>query len=60
MTEEERQRCIERISDEGRDAELFHWDRALVKQVLTSWQLYAFCIAWGLITSFLLLSNGYC
>ncbi|KAH7258923.1 major facilitator superfamily domain-containing protein [Fusarium redolens] len=47
MTEEERQRCIERISDEGRDAELFHWDRALVKQVLTSWQLYAFCIAWG-------------
>ncbi|KAF4438152.1 hypothetical protein F53441_12844 [Fusarium austroafricanum] len=47
MTEQERERCIERMADEGRDAERFHWDRALIKQVLTSWQLYAFCLAWG-------------
>ncbi|KAF5587214.1 major facilitator superfamily transporter [Fusarium pseudocircinatum] len=47
MTEQERQRCIKRMADEGRDAEHFHWDRALIKQVFMSWQLYAFCLAWA-------------
>ncbi|KAG9502053.1 hypothetical protein J7337_007765 [Fusarium musae] len=47
ITEQERQRCIQRMADEGRDAGNFHWDRALIKQVLTSWQLYAFCLAWA-------------
>ena len=52
MSEEEKQRCIERMADEGRDAEGSHWDRALIKQVLRSWQLYAFCLAWGSVTPF--------
>ncbi|RKK95493.1 hypothetical protein BFJ68_g14779 [Fusarium oxysporum] len=47
MSEDEKQRCIERMADEGRDAEGSHWDRALIKQVLRTWQLYAFCLAWG-------------
>ncbi|EWG54142.1 hypothetical protein FVEG_17254 [Fusarium verticillioides 7600] len=47
MTEQERQRCIQRMADEGRDAENFHWDHALIKQVLTSSQLYEFCLAWA-------------
>lgn len=52
MSEDEKQRCIERMADEGRDAEGSHWDRALIKQVLRSWQLYAFCLAWGSVTPF--------
>jgi ACS family pantothenate transporter-like MFS transporter len=52
MTEQERQRCIERMTDEGRDAQHFHWDRALIKQVFMSWQLYAFCLAWASVTLF--------
>ncbi|KAE8141391.1 major facilitator superfamily domain-containing protein [Aspergillus pseudotamarii] len=47
MTENERQMSIERLADEHRDAIRATWDLHSVKRVLSSWQLYSFCIAWG-------------
>lgn len=49
MSEEERQRCIERMKEDGRDPEPFSWNMTLVKTMFKSWQLYAFCIAWGYV-----------
>ncbi|OKL61274.1 hypothetical protein UA08_03349 [Talaromyces atroroseus] len=47
MTEEERQMCIHRLAEEKRDADKASWNLAAVKRLLTSWQLYAFCLSWG-------------
>ncbi|UNI23893.1 hypothetical protein JDV02_009685 [Purpureocillium takamizusanense] len=47
MTESERQRCIERLAEEGRDAEPVRWSWAKFGQLFKCWQLYGFCIAWG-------------
>ena len=55
MSEKERQRCIERIKEDDRDPEPFAWNLDLVKSVLKSWQLYAFCIAWGYVRTWALL-----
>lgn len=47
MSEKERQRCIQRIKEDDRDPGTVSWNLEAVKTVLKSWQLYAFCIAWG-------------
>ena len=47
MTETEQSMCIKRISDEGRDTGKMEWSLATIKRILTSWQFYCFCIAWG-------------
>ncbi|QKX54969.1 uncharacterized protein TRUGW13939_02059 [Talaromyces rugulosus] len=47
MTEKEREMCVERLANENRDAMKATWDLSAVKRILTSWQLWAFCIAWG-------------
>lgn len=47
MTENEREMAIERIAQEDRDAMTITWNLSAVKRVLTSWQLWAFCVAWG-------------
>ncbi len=57
MSEKERQRCIERIKEDDRDPEPFAWNLDLVKRVLKSWQLYAFCIAWGYVEPGLVISQ---
>lgn len=45
MTECERQICIKRIEDEGRDS-VGELDLSLIKRVLISWQFWGFSLAW--------------
>lgn len=47
MTEEEQEISIARMSSENRDAESPEWSLKAVKKILLSWQLTAFCVAWG-------------
>ncbi|KAJ6445401.1 Protein phosphatase 2C [Purpureocillium lavendulum] len=47
MTEDERQRCIQRLAEEDRDSEPVRWNWASFRQLFKCWQLYGFCIAWG-------------
>ncbi|KAL4779338.1 major facilitator superfamily domain-containing protein [Aspergillus varians] len=47
MSEREQALCIQRIAEEGRDATKQEWNLRTLKRILTSWQLYAFCLAWG-------------
>ncbi|KGO77033.1 Major facilitator superfamily domain, general substrate transporter [Penicillium italicum] len=47
MTEKEQKMAIKRISDEGRDTSKMEWNLGTLKRMLTSWQLYGFCLAWG-------------
>ncbi len=49
MSETERQLCISRIKEDHRDPEPVSWNLDLIKSILKSWQLYAFCIAWGYV-----------
>ncbi|OOF93301.1 hypothetical protein ASPCADRAFT_53414 [Aspergillus carbonarius ITEM 5010] len=41
--------AIQRIADEERDAISFKWDLSAFKRVSTSWQLYTFCLTWGIM-----------
>lgn len=47
MTEREQTLCVQRIAEENRDAGEQRWSLGTVKLILTSWQLYGFCMAWG-------------
>ncbi|KAJ0413156.1 major facilitator superfamily domain-containing protein [Aspergillus carlsbadensis] len=47
MTEREQIMSIQRIADENRDTSKMEWNLATVRRILTSWQLYGFCLAWG-------------
>ncbi|KAE8388716.1 major facilitator superfamily domain-containing protein [Aspergillus alliaceus] len=49
MTEKERQICIDRLADEDRDAMKASWNIAAFKRIFSSWQLYAFCVAWAVM-----------
>lgn len=49
MTEPERERCIKRMIDDGRDAEQAMWNLRTLKNILLSWQFYGFCLAWGFV-----------
>jgi ACS family pantothenate transporter-like MFS transporter len=51
MTEKEREMCVERLANENRDAMSATWDLSAVKRILTSWQLWAFCVALGVSIS---------
>ncbi|RDW77002.1 putative major facilitator superfamily permease-3 [Coleophoma cylindrospora] len=45
LNEWERKRVVERIEEEGRKP-VGKMDRTVLKRILTSWQLYAFSLAW--------------
>ncbi|EKV21290.1 Major facilitator superfamily domain, general substrate transporter [Penicillium digitatum] len=47
MTEREQLMSIKRIRDEDRATTKLEWNMATIKRILTSWQLYGFCLAWG-------------
>ncbi|KAI2929243.1 hypothetical protein CBS147321_10841 [Aspergillus niger] len=47
MTEREQVLSIQRIAEENRDTTEMKWDLPTLKRLLTSWQLYGFCLAWG-------------
>jgi ACS family pantothenate transporter-like MFS transporter len=45
LSEKERQRCVERLAEDGRiETTSFTWD--LLKRSLTSWQLYVLTVLW--------------
>ncbi|XWX00314.1 hypothetical protein V2A60_008334 [Cordyceps javanica] len=48
MSEEERALSVDRMKRDGRDA-VGAWTWDVVRQILRSWQFYAFVIGWGLV-----------
>ncbi|CAG7918511.1 unnamed protein product [Penicillium olsonii] len=49
MTENERQMSIDRLAEQGRDAQKVKWSVPMVKRLLSCWQIYCFPLAWGIM-----------
>lgn len=48
MTEEEKDLSVLRMKRDGRDA-TGHWTVDVLRQVIRSWQFYAFVIGWACV-----------
>lgn len=48
MTAEEKELSIQRMKDDGRDAH-GKWNLDVIRQILVSWQFYAFVVAWACV-----------